>query len=299
MKPFLLFLFLLSWCPIRVDAQRVAATVVDAEDGSPLTFAAVAVKGRLEGQYTDILGRFIFYDVVPTEELIFSALGYEDRKIRVGALPDTVKMVPLAMELPAVEVERSGRMRRGALGNLRASGNWGFSAPKGFTIVRYLPGRRRPGWLRSVIIKFNNNKDCGGLFRLRLFRASVAGKERSPGSNLLDRTVEVYVSAGQELLEVDLREEDIFLPRAGSFLGLEFLRPDEGCPTNNSGQKNGPNLALGIESNRTSTYLRYPGDEWGFWHSYFEEEAWEEYFPRGVKTLHLQIKVEVGYFKER
>ncbi|MTB49761.1 carboxypeptidase-like regulatory domain-containing protein [Lewinella sp. W8] len=298
MKPISLLLFCCFALSSSLFSQTRSAVVIDAEDGTPITFAAVAIKGRLEGQYTDMLGRFKFYDVAQVEELLFSALGYEDRKIRAGDLPDTVKLTPSSLELPTIELQRSGRMTRRASGSLNAPGTWGFSAPKGFTIVRYLPGNRRPGWLRSVMAKLNNNQACGGLFRLRLFSVVEKEKERAPGGSLLQRTIEVYVPAGQKMLEVNLREEDIFLPRSGAFIGLEFLQPDASCPTDEQDIQKSPNLALGVEGNRTTTYLRYPGDEWGYWHSYFDEEEWEAYFPRGVKTLHLQIRAELGYFRQ-
>jgi hypothetical protein len=299
MKPLTLALFPLLFLFSPLSAQTVSGTVIDAKDGVPITFAAVAIKGRLEGQYTDMLGRFKFYDVAKVEELLFSALGYEDQKFVAGELPDTVKLVPSTLELPTIELERSGRMMRRTLGNLNAPGTWGFSAPKGFTIVRYLPGNRRAGWLRKVVAKLNNNQACGGLFRLRVFGVQEVEEERSPGRSLLQRTVKVYAAAGQDILDIDLREEDIFLPRSGAFIGLEFLQADEDCPRDDQQIQKSPNLALGTERNKTTTYLRYPGDDWGYWHSYFDEEEWEAYFPKGVETLHLQVRAELGYFRER
>ncbi len=87
--------------PFKAGAQghSVRGVVLDEAD-LPMPGAFVTVKGETRGVMTDTDGRFEI-SVKPTDVLIVSFLGYEDKEIKLSAqtVDVTVKLNPLENQL--------------------------------------------------------------------------------------------------------------------------------------------------------------------------------------------------------
>ena len=90
--------------PFKAGAQghSVRGVVLDEAD-LPMPGAFVTVKGETRGVMTDTDGRFEI-SVKPTDVLIVSFLGYEDKEIKLSAqtVDVTVKLNPLENQLEEV-----------------------------------------------------------------------------------------------------------------------------------------------------------------------------------------------------
>lgn len=84
MKKTVLFLFL-TFLSLQIFAQQnvVTGVVTAAEDGSPVPFASVVVKGTTIGTSTDFDGKFSI-EVPEDATLVFSMIGFVSEEILVG-----------------------------------------------------------------------------------------------------------------------------------------------------------------------------------------------------------------------
>lgn len=94
---------------------RVTGTVTSSEDGSPIPYAVVLLKGsRGVGTNTDTDGRYALSNVPPDAVLIFSFVGYKTQEIPVsGRSVIDVVMVTDALALDEVIVVAYGTTTRG------------------------------------------------------------------------------------------------------------------------------------------------------------------------------------------
>ncbi len=112
----LIFIFLSVLLVNAGMAQtRVTGTVTASEDGSPIPYAVVLLKGsRGVGTNTDADGRYALSDIPSDAVLIFSYVGYKTQEIPVsGRTVVNVEMVTDALALDEVIVVAYGTSTRG------------------------------------------------------------------------------------------------------------------------------------------------------------------------------------------
>jgi iron complex outermembrane receptor protein len=111
--PLRLLLLIILCLPAAARAQQtVSGTVTSADDGQPLPFVTVAVKGTVQAVSTDIQGAFSI-QALPSDTLSFSFVGYATALLAVGdrTMLD-VRMERSAKELSEVVVTALGVKRQ-------------------------------------------------------------------------------------------------------------------------------------------------------------------------------------------
>ncbi len=106
MKKAVLFLVaaMMSIGSVFGQSLTVKGTVSDGENGEPISFASVQVKGTMTGATTDINGNYSI-SVNKNATLVFSFMGYEDAEVKVnGQLVVNVQLFPDANILEEVVV---------------------------------------------------------------------------------------------------------------------------------------------------------------------------------------------------
>ncbi len=85
-KQFLLFLLFFFSIIAIATAQdlTVSGTVTSSDEGMPMPFLTVVIKGTTQGTQTDLDGKFILKHVSSKDTLVFSFIGYETKKVLVG-----------------------------------------------------------------------------------------------------------------------------------------------------------------------------------------------------------------------
>lgn len=108
---------------LKAQELTITGTVVSAEDGSPMPFLTVMVKGTTKGTQTDFDGKYSLKNISPTDTLIFSFIGYESKKVAVGKQSIiNIKLSPSISTLKEVVVT--------ALGVTRQTREVGYSTQK-------------------------------------------------------------------------------------------------------------------------------------------------------------------------
>ena len=82
MKKSILIVLVMLLVGSAMAQVRVTGTVTSSEDGSPVPFATILVKGvRGVGAATDLDGKFTIENVAPDAVLVFSYIGFVTQEI--------------------------------------------------------------------------------------------------------------------------------------------------------------------------------------------------------------------------
>ncbi len=84
MKKVLIFAMMLLSCSALLAQNRVTGKVVSSEDGEPIPFASVVVKGTMKGIASNADGNYVLDGVPKDAVLVFSSVGFKDYEVAVG-----------------------------------------------------------------------------------------------------------------------------------------------------------------------------------------------------------------------
>ena len=111
---------------LEVQAGVVDGIVVD-ENGQPLPYATVRVKGRQVAALGDSIGHFRLTDnkLTAKDSILITYIGYEPLRMSVGQTSESgrqFKFVPMAKQLQEVVVKSGKKLKRRKQGKKHASG---------------------------------------------------------------------------------------------------------------------------------------------------------------------------------
>ena len=81
MKKVLIFAMMLLSCSALLAQNRVTGKVVSSEDGEPIPFASVVVKGTMKGIASNADGNYVLEGVPKDAVLVFSSVGFKDLEV--------------------------------------------------------------------------------------------------------------------------------------------------------------------------------------------------------------------------
>jgi len=84
MKKVLLLALMVLTCSTVFAQNRVTGKVTSSQDGSPIPFASVVVKGTMTGVASNENGAYTLDNVPANAVLIFSSIGYNDLEVQVA-----------------------------------------------------------------------------------------------------------------------------------------------------------------------------------------------------------------------
>ena len=104
-KTLLLFLFFCAGFAAAVAQTRLSGVVRDAENGKPLDFVSVAVKGTTVGIATDAQGKFALALPAGATTLVVSYVGYDTQEVEIkGRRHIDVSLQKSSLKMDAVVV---------------------------------------------------------------------------------------------------------------------------------------------------------------------------------------------------
>src|SRR5690554_1949776 len=234
-----LLLFILSFFTsfqLYCQAVEIKGVVVNESNGEALPFANIVVKEKM-GLTTDQNGKFQIIDnkLHPSDSIYISYIGYQSYKTTINQLLQngTIKLKEKSYQLKEVSINAE----------LTTVVPVSFIGPHNINVKRYdqLPNSVRADFLPWSELIMLNPKQKGKLenikiyitkrgkpkttFRILLY--SVNPKNGKPEKTLLSKNIFVTPKKGNEWLEVDLADQNIFVDTLGFFVGTEIFYSNE------------------------------------------------------------------------
>lgn len=115
MKKTILFVVVLLLCNVAMAQMKVTGKVTSSEDGSPIPFANIQIKGvRNIGATTDLDGKFTFESISKDAILVVTYIGFTTQEVPVqGRTEVNIALVSDALNLEEVMVVAYGTVKKG------------------------------------------------------------------------------------------------------------------------------------------------------------------------------------------
>lgn len=216
------------------SAQVIQKTIVAAESGNPIVYATVTYQINIKvGTYSDLNGKFSI-PKIENDSLIVSCIGYTTRHFSTNDIANTdlIFLYTEAKELTEVVVSppknlKNRPTRKLGYYHLRKS-NMVQAGIKGQKVLVGIANETDGKSHQIISLNFrmanttsDKEKTKNGIVRICLYDMNSICKE--PKNSLLPYDIVLTINKSKRRLEIDIKDLNIFLPRCGVFVGLEWL----------------------------------------------------------------------------
>ncbi len=217
MKDKILFglMLLSSFC---MSAQ-IKGEVKDSLTGKPISYVNIAVENEKTGATSEENGEFSI-NTKENRYLIFSALGYEKRKVQASQATE-VKMVPKTFQLDEVVIMPRFGTKSLEIGSTKNNVAQAFdNGPRiDVKFFPYLPKYKKTKFLKQVTIFTDSNIE-NATIRLHFYTVDEFG---FPGEEMLTKDYIVTVNKGVKKSYFNISDFNLRMPKNGLFVGFEKL----------------------------------------------------------------------------
>lgn len=216
MKKFVLLLLLLS----SGMYSQIKGIVLD-ESNKPIPYVNIWVENENIGATSEENGSFSIHLEDQNKILIFSALGFETKKVTV---PNAEKVVlkEIAFQLDEVIISKSRSTVEIEIGGSKNISHTHLSGGVPWIYAKrfnYSNDFSKTPFIKNTII-FTTSEIKNATFKLRIFEVN---KEGAPGLDLLNEDIIVIVKKGKGENKIDLTKHNLVLPQNGIFIAFEWM----------------------------------------------------------------------------
>ncbi len=204
---------------ITMTAQ-IKGVVKDSLSGVTVPFVNISVENENIGTTSEEDGSFVIHQTEEHKNLIFSALGYEKKKVNASK-SQVVFLKPTAYELNEVMIDDRKNTSAVEIGTTKNSIYQAFdNGPRIDTkFFPYLPEYKKTKYIKAVTVE-TDSKIEAALIKLHFYKVDANGY---PGEELMTKDFLVTVKKGIFKNRFDLSNFNLKIPTKGLFVGFEKL----------------------------------------------------------------------------
>jgi len=203
--------------------SQLKSIVIDDETKGPVPFVNIWVENENIGTTSDKNGVFTI-DTLKGKFLVFSSLGYQNKKIEISKTPDSIFLMPKINKLEEVTIQTRKETNELILGKFANSdvGYFYGSFDKPEMQARFFAYDTiysKTPYLKTLKFRiFSIIKNAK--FNVRIYSKTEDGK---PGNPLYDKNIIGIAKKGTKNIEIDLSDLHIIFPEDGIFISYEWL----------------------------------------------------------------------------
>lgn len=210
---------LLLLMPFWVIGQ-IKGVVKDSLSGKPISFVNISIEGENTGTTSEEDGSFVINSTTSKKFLIFSAIGFEKKKIKADGAT-VVWLKPKEYQLKEVVISgRKGKKETEigrVLGGVYQSNENGVRIDVKF--FPYLAAYKRTKYLKRISIETDSRIE-NSVMKIHFYGVDSQG---FPADDLLIKDFIVSVKKGTRTSVFDISEFNLTMPKTGLFVGFEKL----------------------------------------------------------------------------
>ncbi|MFV8356532.1 carboxypeptidase-like regulatory domain-containing protein [Flavobacterium sp. XS1P32] len=216
MKKFVLLLLFVSSCMY----SQIKGIVLD-ESNKPIPYVNIWVENENIGTTSEENGSFSIHVEDQNKVLIFSALGFETKKVKFSEA-EKVVLKEIAFQLDEVIISKSKSTVEIEIGDSKNINHIYFLGGVPWIYAKrfnYSNDFSKTPFIKNTII-FTTSEIKNATFKLRIFEVN---KEGAPGLDLLDEDIIVAVKKGNQENKIDLTKYNLLVPQNGIFIAFEWM----------------------------------------------------------------------------
>jgi hypothetical protein len=212
----------IMWLMVLMGFSLSAQTkgvVKDSITGKPISYVNIAVENENIGTTSEENGTFTI-NAKENRNLIFSALGYEKRKVK-AMYANEVKLVPKTFQLDEVVLLKRFGTKTLEIGITRNQVAQAFdNGPRiDVKFFPYLPKYKKTKYIKQVTLYTDSNIE-NATIRLHFYNVDDFG---FPADELLNKDFIVTVKKGVKKSYFNISDFNLRMPKKGLFIGFEKL----------------------------------------------------------------------------
>lgn len=213
----LIFLFTFNLCTAQLQSS-----VVDSKTKKGIPYVNIWIENENIGTTSDELGKFNL-ETDNSKTIVFSAIGYETKKVLSSSIKSYVELSPLIIELDEVVINPKqpesliiGGFKKSKIDFYFACGNVPWVSARYF---EYKENYNETPYLKTIKILTKSDVN-NATFNIRLYSVDENGK---PQSYIYNRNIIGYAKKRKKITQVDVSKLHIKFPRNGLFIAIEWL----------------------------------------------------------------------------
>jgi hypothetical protein len=215
----LFFFFIVSYAQLK-------GVVINAETETPIPYVNIWVENQNIGTSSNRKGAFTL-KVDGIKTLVFSAIGYQTKRISSDSILSTVKLKQQINQLNEVVLNSKKKSKLKSIGEFKKSGiNYYYACTNPWIIARrfeYSESYKSTPYLDKITL-LTQSKKSDSKFMIRLYNI---GENGAPSDYYYQENIIGIAKKGKSKTEVDISELNIAFPENGFFVAVEWLIIDE------------------------------------------------------------------------
>ncbi len=202
--------------------SQIRGVVKDSITGEPIPFVNIWVENETIGTTSETNGSFSL-DIKEEKLLVFSALGYESKKL--SSKTNLILLKPKVFELKEVMVLNQKKTKELEIGDAhkvhisQLSGNKPWIYAK---LFNYDDKYKETQFVKKIVF-YSNSDIKGAKIKIRIFGFN----DSIPSEDLINEDIIVTVKGGMKKHTIDVSHYNIEFPKSGLVIGLEWLIIEE------------------------------------------------------------------------
>ena len=202
---------------------QLKSVIIDGSTNERIPYVNIWVEGKDIGTTSSLKGEFKL-EIDNPEIIVFSAIGYETKKVPSDSIRSFIKLKPEITKLNEVIVTAKMESKDLTIGDFKKhklKGGFG-SGSKPWIVARYFEHKeiyRETPFLEKIEILTTSYGD-DSKFNIRLHSLNDEGE---PGPYLYDKGILGIARKGKKYTEIDISELNITFPENGLFIAMEWL----------------------------------------------------------------------------
>jgi len=260
-----MYKFLFFFITFSLSAQ-IKGVVKDSISGEPIPYVNIWVENEAIGATSENNGSFSL-DIKDEKVLVFSALGYETK--RISSKIGTVLLKPKVVELKEVVVSIPKKTKELEIGDSKKIHHSQLSGDKPWIygkLFKFEKKYEETPFLKKIVFYTNSEKKNAKL-KIRVFDL----KDSIPNEDILHEELIVSVKKGMQKNTIDISKYNILFPEEGVVIGLEWMIIEENkylfeykdtkTKKTNSFATYAPSMVINYSDEENS--FHFSGGKWG------------------------------------
>ena len=199
--------------------SQTKGVVKDSLTSNPISYVSIWVENENIGTTSEENGEFSINVNDKNKNLIFSALGFKKKTVKVGEV-NVVNLAPMALDLPEVMISNRKDKKQVEIGRRRGVAEAFDNGPRmDAKFFPFLPDYKKTRWIKSAAI-FTDSRIDEATIKLHLYELDENG---FPGEEMLTKDLIVPIKRGISKTQVDLTDFNLEMPKNGIFVVVEKL----------------------------------------------------------------------------
>lgn len=262
--------------------SQLKSVIIDSETKEKIPYVNIWVENENIGTTSNEKGEFKL-EIDGTKVILFSAIGFETKKISSDSIKNILELKPLITQLNEVVIKSKKKSQKLIIGKFKKSkiNHYFACGTKPWITARYFKFKEEynnTSFLNKIRLLTNSDVE-NSKFNIRLYGVSENGE---PKDYIYDENIIGIAKKGKKITEIDMSDLNIEFPKDGFFIAIEWLIIESNKHEYNYTMKDSNKKLTGISYEPSIGTVPAETDE-NSW--IFNQGKWRKIFKNNSGTL--------------